>query len=71
MTCSCQDRVLALEDEVEALRDALTRQIQESARQVLALHDRLVALEAPARAAAEDLLPVVTPGPPRPDEGAC
>lgn len=107
--CSCHDRVLELEGEVEAIRAALAQHLVDSTRQVLELHDRVARLEAPARAAAEDLLPrssrreassaprqqviealesiraampsvprrdedllpVVEPGVPRPDEGAC
>lgn len=70
MICTCQDRVLELEAEVDALRAALAQHLVDSTRQVLELHDRVSRLEAPARAAAEDLLPLVAPGCPRPDEGS-
>lgn len=107
--CTCHDRVLELEGEVEQLRAALASKIAETAARDLVLDARLAALEAPSRAAAEDLLPrssrreassaprqqviealesiraampsvprrdedllpVVEPGVPRPDEGAC
>jgi hypothetical protein len=65
------DRVIALENELDDLRAALAQHLVDSARQVLALHERIARLEAPARAAAEDLLPLVEPGLTRPDEGAC
>lgn len=65
--CRCEDRVLALEAELEDVHARL-----DEIRAELAEHGRRLArLEAPARAAAEDLLPVVEPGVPRPDEGAC
>ena len=62
---------MELEGEVEAMRAALAQHLVDSTRQVLELHARIARLEAPARAAAEDLLPLVEPGLPRPDEGAC
>ena len=75
MSCRCDsvDRVIALENELEDLRerclslDVETEQfralVADAAEKVAAAIDgicrRLDALEAPARAAAEDMLPIV------------
>lgn len=47
--CTCHDRVLELEDEVERLREALSQQIVDSTRKALELHQQHAALATDAQ----------------------